>query len=305
MSGRAGPGWRAWRRFRRHPSAVASLGVLAAMSALAAAAPALEAALGLDAEAVDLFARLEGPGAAHWLGTDELGRDLLLRLLYGGQVSLFVGLAAAVCAAAIGTALGLAAGYLGGRTDALLMRFADGVISLPLLPLLIVLAAIDPAKLGLPEAAVASRSYDLWRIVVLVALVGWPGVARLVRASTLGLRQREFVQAARAQGFGPARIAFRHILPNAASPILVASTLAVGNTILFESVLSFLGLGIQPPAASWGAMLTGAQDLIHEAPALAVWPGMAIFVVVIAFNLLGDGLQAALDPRSDADARRR
>ena len=305
MSGRAGPGWRAWRRFRRHPSAVASLGVLAAMSALAAAAPALEAALGLDAEAVDLFARLEGPGAAHWLGTDELGRDLLLRLLYGGQVSLFVGLAAAVCAAAIGTALGLAAGYLGGRTDALLMRFADGVISLPLLPLLIVLAAIDPAKLGLPEAAVASRSYDLWRIVVLVALVGWPGVARLVRAATLGLRQREFVQAARAQGFGPARIAFRHILPNAASPILVASTLAVGNTILFESVLSFLGLGIQPPAASWGAMLTGAQDLIHEAPALAVWPGMAIFVVVIAFNLLGDGLQAALDPRSDADARRR
>jgi peptide/nickel transport system permease protein len=134
--------------------------------------------------------------------------------------------------------------------------------------------------------------------VVIIALVGWPTVARLVRAATLSLRQREFVLVALAQGFGSVRIMFRHILPNAASPILVATTLTVGNVILFESVLSFLGLGIQPPVPSWGNMLTGAQDLISEAPALAVWPGMLIFVTVIAFNLLGDGLQAALDPRS-------
>jgi len=133
---------------------------------------------------------------------------------------------------------------------------------------------------------------------VIIALVGWPTVARLVRAATLSLRQREFVLVAIAQGFGPARIMVRHILPNAASPILVATTLTIGNVILFESVLSFLGLGIQPPVPSWGNVLTGAQDLISEAPALAVWPGMLIFVTVIAFNLLGDGLQSALDPRS-------
>ena len=294
--GRSEPG--AWRRFRRYRLAVASLWVLTGLFVATLAAPMIEGALGLDADAVDLFNRVAPPGAAHWLGTDELGRDLLLRLLRGGQVSLLVGFTAAVASAAIGTVLGLVSGYFGGRVDAVIMRFADGVISLPLLPLLIVLAAIDPGKLGLPEAISGSESFSLQRIVVIITLVGWTTVARLVRAATLSLRQREFVLVARAQGFGPARIMLRHILPNAASPILVATTLTVGNVILFESVLSFLGLGIQPPVPSWGNMLTGAQDLISEAPALAVWPGMLIFVTVIAFNLLGDGLQAALDPRS-------
>jgi peptide/nickel transport system permease protein len=258
----------------------------------------IEAALGLDADAVNLFDRAAPPSVEHWLGTDELGRDLLLRLLRGGQVSLLVGFTAAVASAVIGTCMGLVSGYFGGRVDAVIMRFADGVISLPLLPLLIVLAAVDPGKFGLPEAISNSESFSLQRIVLIIALVGWPTVARLVRAATLSLRQREFVLVALAQGFGPARILLRHILPNAVSPILVATTLTVGNVILFESVLSFLGLGIQPPMPSWGNMLTGAQDLISEAPALAVWPGMLIFVTVIAFNLLGDGLQAALDPRS-------
>jgi peptide/nickel transport system permease protein len=288
----------AWRRFRRYRLAVMSLWLLAALFGLTVATPLIEGALDLDADAVNLFGRTAPPSAAHWLGTDELGRDLLLRLLHGGRVSLSVGFIAAIASAVIGSVLGLVSGYFGGRVDAVIMRFADGVISLPLLPLLIVLAAIDPGKLGLPESISGSESFSLQRIVVIIALVGWPTVARLVRAATLSLRQREFVLVAQAQGFGSARIMFRHILPNAASPILVATTLTVGNVILFESVLSFLGLGIQPPVPSWGNMLTGAQDLISEAPALAVWPGMLIFVTVIAFNLLGDGLQAALDPRS-------
>jgi len=283
---------------RLGPAAALSGGVLAALALAAAAAPLVGLVLGVDAEAVDLFNRLQPPSAAHPLGTDELGRDLLLRLLYGGRVSLTVGLVAAVAAAAIGSAIGLAAGYLGGRIDAALMRFADGVIALPLLPLLIVLAAVDLTKLGLSPAAASSETVLLGRLVFLVALVGWPTTARLVRAATLSLRQREFVHAARALGFSPLRVACRHVLPNAAAPILVATTLAVGNVVLFESVLSFLGLGIRPPTPSWGNMLTGAQELIWEAPRLAVWPGLLIFTTVVSVNLFGDALRDALDPRS-------
>jgi peptide/nickel transport system permease protein len=198
----------------------------------------------------------------------------------------------------IGTALGLVAGYYGGSLDALLMRLADSVIALPLLPLLIVLAAVDLTKLGLPADLATSENASLYRIVFLIALVGWTTVARLVRGATLSMRTREFVRAAEALGAGAPRIMLVHILPNVVSPIIVATTLSVGNIILLESVLSFLGLGVQPPIPSWGNMLTGAQELIWSAPALAVWPGALIFVTVIAFNFLGDGLQDALDPRS-------
>ena len=287
-----------WRRFLRHRLALASLIGLGLLAAVTLAAPLLAAALGLDANRVDLLARFAPPSAAHPLGTDELGRDLLLRLLYGGQVSLAVGLAAALGAAVIGTALGLVAGYYGGSLDALLMRLADSVIALPLLPLLIVLAAVDLAKLGLPAGLATSENVSLYRIVVLIALVGWTTVARLVRGATLSMRAREFVLAAEALGAGAPRVMLVHILPNVVSPIIVATTLSVGNIILLESVLSFLGLGIQPPIPSWGNMLTGAQELIWTAPALAVWPGALIFVTVIAFNFLGDGLQDALDPRA-------
>jgi peptide/nickel transport system permease protein len=287
-----------WRRFLAHRFALASLGLLALLAALAAAASLVEAALGLDATAVDLFSRFQPPSAAHPLGTDELGRDLLLRLLYGGRVSLFVGLVAALIAAVIGTLVGLFAGYHGGRLDAFLMRLTDGVIALPLLPLLIVLAAVDLAKLGLPAELVQSENVSLYRIIVIIALVGWTTVARLVRNVALSLKAREFVLAATALGAGHLRIMAVHILPNLVSPIIVATTLSVGNVILFESVLSFLGLGIQPPIASWGNMLTGAQELIWEAPALAFYPGILIFVTVIAFNFLGDGLQDALDPKA-------
>ncbi|MDH5411063.1 MAG: ABC transporter permease [Alphaproteobacteria bacterium] len=286
------------RRFMQHRLALASLILLILLALLALAAPLVEYALGVDANEANLFTRFAPPSTEHPLGTDELGRDLLVRLLYGGRVSLAVGLSAAAFAAVIGTSLGLLAGYFGGRLDAFVMRFTDGVIALPLLPLLIVLAAIDLAKIGIPAELAQSEDVSLYRIVVIVALFGWTTVARLVRAEALRIRSREFVTAARSMGAGHWRIMAVHILPNAVSPIIVATTLSMGNIILFESVLSFLGLGIQPPVASWGNMLTNAQELIWNAPALAVWPGLAIFVTVIAFNFLGDGLQDALDPRA-------
>ncbi len=291
-------GRRMARRFARHRLAVASLAVLAALGLAALGAPLIEALFGLDAETTNLFERFQPPSAAHPLGTDEAGRDLLARLLRGGRVSLAVALAAALTSAVIGTAIGLAAGYYGGWFDRALMRITDGVIALPLLPLLIVLAAVDLSKLGLPDAIVQSEDVSLYRIVLIISMVGWTTVARLVRAETLSLKHREFVRAAVAQGATGGRIMRVHILPNAASPIIVATTLSVGNIILFESVLSFLGLGIQPPTPSWGNMLTNAQDLVWQTPELAVWPGLAIFATVIAFNFLGDGLQDALDPRA-------
>ena len=269
---------------------------LAAVALTAMAAPLVGSMLGLDAEAVDLLARLEPPSAAHPLGTDELGRDVLLRLLYAGRISLAVGVIGALLAALIGATVGLVAGYAGGGLDALLMRVTDAVIALPLLPVLIVLAAVDPAKLGLPAAFGQGAGGSIGRIVLIVALFGWTTTARLVRASVLSLRRRDFITAARALGLGPMRIALRHLLPNAATPLIVATTLAVGNIILAKSVLSFLGLGVQPPVPSWGNMLTGAQELLFEAPRLAVWPGLLIFLTVAACNLLGDALRTALEP---------
>jgi peptide/nickel transport system permease protein len=274
-----------------------SAAVLTVLAAAVLLAPIIATTTGADSARVDLHHRLAQPSLAHLLGTDELGRDLLLRLLEGGRVSLAVGLAAAIAAAGLGTAIGLVAGYRGGRLDALLMRLTDGVIALPLLPLLVVLAAIDLRKLGLPAWLVQSEAVSLYRIIALIALVGWTTVARLVRGATLSLRAQDFVRAAVALGAGPARIMLVHILPNLASPIIVATTMSVGGIILLESVLSFLGLGIEPPVASWGNMLTGAQETVATAPQLALYPGLLIFITVIACNFLGDGLQDALDPR--------
>ena len=289
----------AWRRMLRHRLAWISLAFLSVLLVLALAAPLLAELRGIDPTETDLFRRFEGPSARHWLGTDDLGRDLFQRLLDGGRVSLLVGISGAVLSAILGAFVGVLAGYLGGRLDAFLMRLTDGVISLPLLPLLIVLAAVDPRKLGVPAEIAQSEMFSLYRIVVIVALTGWTTVARLVRAETLSLKARDFTRAARALGARPLRIMFRHILPNTAGTLVVATTMSVGTLILFESTLSFLGLGIQPPAASWGNMLTGAQELLQEAPVLALWPGLLIFLTVIAFNFLGDGLQDALDPRSE------
>ncbi|MCX7354602.1 MAG: ABC transporter permease [Alphaproteobacteria bacterium] len=296
---------RGWHRFLEHRPAAISAVVLAVLVLLAACQPLIVAAMGHDPDAVDLLARFEPPSWGHLLGTDELGRDVFLRLLAGGRVSLFVGVIAALIGTFVGTLVGICAGYYGGRIDSILMRTTDAVIALPLLPVLIVVAAIDPAKLGIPEAWRGGDGADLTRIVVIIALFGWTTVARLVRGAALALREQEFVRAATALGATPLRIMRVHLLPNMASPIIVATTLSVGHVILFESVLSFLGLGIQPPRASWGNMLTGAQELIWSAPMLVVYPGMLIFVTVMAFNFLGDGLQHALDPRATRRGERR
>jgi len=274
--------------------------ILGVIAVAALAMPLVAAALHSDPSSVDLLSRYADPSLAHPLGTDELGRDMLLRLLEGGRVSLAIGIAAALTAAAIGTTIGLAAGYLGGWTDRILMRLADGVIALPLLPLLIVLAALDLQKLGVPQWLVDSPAMSLLRIIALAVLIGWTTAARLVRGATLVTRQRDFVRAAQSLGASVPHILWRHILPNVMAPLVVATTLSVGDIILLESVLSFLGLGVQPPLASWGSMLSNAQSLITSSPMLAIYPGAMIFVTVIACNLLGDALLARFDPRDAA-----
>ena len=287
-----------WKRFCQHRLAVVSAVTLILLVFISSGAPLWVSVFDLDGQTVDLFNRFQPVSAAHPLGTDELGRDVLARLIEGGRVSLFVGLIAALFASVIGTTIGLMSGYFGGRIDVVIMRFTDGVISLPLLPLLIVLAAIDLSKLGLPNAIANSENASLYRISIIVALAGWTTVARLVRAETLALRERTFVKAAQAQGATSGRIMRVHILPNLAASIIVATTLSAGNIILLESVLSFLGLGIQAPVTSWGNLLTNAQELIWDSPRLAFYPGALIFLTVIAFNFLGDGLRDAIDPKA-------
>lgn len=278
---------------------MASCVLLAALILLALLAPVIAAFLDIDPAATDLFNRFAAPGdGGGILGTDEAGRDVFLRLLYGGQVSLGVGLASAIASGAIGALIGLVAGYYGGHIDSALMRITDAVIALPLLPLLIVLAAVDLTKLGFSVETATDPAVSAFRMIFILTVFGWTTAARLVRAETLALRQRDFIRAAEALGARPLRLLFVHILPNIGTPLVVATTLSIGNVILFESVLSFLGLGIQPPMPSWGNMLTNAQDVIWDAPLLAVWPGMAIFLTVIAFNFLGDGLQFALNPKT-------
>jgi len=288
-----------WRRFKRHRGGMASLFVLAMLVLFCLSAYPLERYLGLDSNATDLLSRYDPPSAMHWLGTDEGGRDELVRLMYGGQISLFVGLLATVIGGSLGVTLGLIAGYWGGRVDSLLMRITDCVIALPLLPLLIVFAALDLTKLGFSSEFAHSGAAGFWRIIVIIAVVDWTAIARLVRAATLSVKERDYVLAARASGAGAIYLMAKHILPNIVTPIIVAFTLTVGRVILLESVLSFLGFGIVPPTPSWGNMLNNAQELVTTAPALAIYPGLLIFVTVIAVNFLGDGMQHAFDPRSD------
>ena len=270
---------------------------LVAMGLACAFGPVLARLAGMDAGALDLHHVREGSSVRHWLGTDELGRDLLLRLLEGGRVSLTVGIAAAVASSLIGMIIGLIAGYYGRWIDGTLMRLTDGVLALPILPVLIVLSALDLSKIGVPKGVTNSPDLALYRIILIVTLFGWTVSARLVRGTTLSVKQRDYVRAARAVGMSGRRIILRHILPNALGSLLVAATLTIGTMILTESILSFLGFGIQPPQASWGNMLTNAQESIYDTPRLGIWPGVMIFMTVIACNFVGDGLQAALNPR--------
>ena len=286
--------------FRAAWPVVLPLALLAVIAAASLAEPLVGHILGASPATVDLLDRFAGPSAAHPLGSDELGRDMLLRLLEGGRVSLTIGIAAALAAAVLGTAVGLVAGYLGGWADRVLMRLTDGVIALPLLPLLIVLAALDLGKIGVSHALADSPEIGIVRIVVLTVLVSWTTAARLVRGATLVTRSRDFVRAAQSLGAGVRHILWRHILPDVMAPLVVATTLSVGDIILLESVLSFLGLGVQPPLASWGSMLSNAEELISSAPLLAIYPGAMIFLTVIACNLLGDALLQRFDPRDPA-----
>ena len=288
-----------WRRFRKHRAGMASLGIILLLVLFALAAWPTAHWLGVDPYETDLLSQYGPPSAEHPLGTDDAGRDELVRLMLGGQISLLVGVLSTVVGSIVGLFVGVVAGYFGGRTDAVLMRFTDGVIALPLLPLLIVLGALDLTKLGFSSQFAHSSAAGFWRVVVIIALVDWTGIARLTRAATLALRERDYVRSARASGGGAGYVMTTHILPNVATPLIVAVTLTVGRVILFESVLSFLGFGIVVPTPSWGNMLNNAQELVTTAPALAVYPGLLIFITVIAVNFLGDGLQHAFDPRSE------
>jgi len=264
------------------------LSLLALLALGALLAPLAQNWLGHDPFAPDLFKRHAEASLDHPLGTDELGRDILLRVLHGARVSLAVGLATALAAALLGTAIGILAAWRGGVLDAALMRLADGMLALPALPVLVVLAAADTGRIGLPRGEPLS---DILRIVVILTLFGWVGVARLARAATLSVLSRDFVRAARALGASESRVLIRHVVPNIAGPVAVATALAVAGAILAESTLSFLGLGIAPPAASWGNMLSNAQDLVFSAPWAAVWPGLAILLAVAACTLVADGIR--------------
>ena len=233
----------------------------------------------------------------HWLGTDRLGRDVLARLLYGARVSLGIGLVVALIAGFVGLLVGAVAGYFGGWGDAVLMRLTDALLALPILPVLIVVAAVDPAKVPGLGHLLAGPAGQAAKLVLILCLFSWMESARVVRGSVLAVKQCEYLLAARAIGATHARILRRHVLPNVMGPFLVALTLNVGHAILYESALSFLGLGLQPPTPSWGRMLADAQELLAHAPRLALWPGLLLFVVIISFNLLGDALHERLTPR--------
>ncbi len=266
-------------RLRRNRMALAGAAIVAVMFLLAVLAPLLAG----DPGAIDISRRLQPPSWQFPLGTDDLGRDVLARILYGARISLLVGFVAVGIASLIGIVLGALAGYYGRWVDGLLMRFVDIMLCFPTFFLILaVIAFLEPS---------------IWNIMIIIGLTGWMGVARLVRAEFLSLRERDFVQAARALGASDGRLIFRHILPNALSPVLVSATLGVAGAILTESALSFLGIGVQPPTPSWGNMLIAGKQTLGTAWWLSAFPGLAILITVLGYNLLGEGIRDALDPR--------
>lgn len=234
----------------------------------------------------------------HLFGTDELGRDVLMRLIYGTQISMGVGVMVALSSALIGLLIGALAGYYGGLIDSVLMRVTDALLSLPITPVLIVVCAIDLQKIPFISAIISTGGESILKLVFILCLFSWMPVARLVRGSILTLREREFILASKTLGATDFTIITRHMFPNVIAPLLVSVTLGVGDSILFEAALSYLGLGIQPPTPSWGNMLFNAQELIYQAPFLAILPGLLILFVTISFNYVGDGLQDAIDPKT-------
>jgi peptide/nickel transport system permease protein len=284
--------WReAWRRFKRHRLAYASLFVLLALVLAVALGPLLWR---VPINEIDFSAQLQGPSLAHPFGTDDLGQDLLARMLYGGRISLAVGLAAMTMAIVVGVLVGAVAGSSGGRLDAALMWLTDLFLSLPQLPLLLLIIYLfrDSLKGAFgPEGGV---------FILIVAVIGgfrWMPVARLVRAQFFSLREKEFVEAARALGASRTRTVVRHILPNSLGPVIVAGTIDIAAAIIAESTLSFLGLGFPPDIPTWGRILFDSKDHLDIAAHWALFPGLAIFLTVLTINFVGDGLRDALDPR--------
>ncbi|MGQ0562005.1 MAG: oligopeptide ABC transporter permease [Gemmatimonadota bacterium] len=275
--------WRiATRHFKKSKIALSGLIILVLMYLVALLAP-LIAPYDPIAQRDIVATSFLAPSAQHWLGTDRFGRDVLSRILYGARISLSIGFIATLISITLGTMLGAVAGFFGGKIDALLMRFTDMVLSFPRLVLLIMIVALFS-----PSIAV---------IIAVLGLTQWPNTTRIVRGDVLSLREREFVQAAHALGMGKARIIFRHLIPNVLAPVIVTATLGIGNTIVLEASLSFLGLGVQPPAPSWGNMVADGRDSLLGAWWVATFPGLTIVLAVLAFNLVGDGLRDALDPR--------
>ncbi len=270
----------AWRQLRKNHLALTGGAVVILLGGVALFAPFLAP---YDPAAYDVKQILLAPGPQHWFGTDQLGRDVLSRMLYGARISMAVGFVSVGIAVLLGTLIGTLAGYYGGRVDELLMRFVDLMLNFPRLFLLLTLIAL--------------LRPSIWVIMAVIGFTGWMGLARLVRGEILSLREREFVQGARALGAADGRIMAKHILPNALVPVLVSATLGVAGAILTESGLSFLGLGVQPPTPSWGNILIDGKANIEIAWWLSAFPGLAILTTVLAYNLLGEGLRDALDPR--------
>jgi len=276
-----------WRHFCRHRPAMLGMITILVLALGAICVPVISP---YDPIATQLEYRFEPPSLAHPMGTDELGRDLLTRILYGARASLSIGILAVLVAITIGTVVGATAGFYGRAIDNILMRFTDFMLAFPTLFLLILLTLIL-RSFNIPEL-----STGILPIVLVIGLLSWMTVARLVRASFLSLKEKEFVEAARCSGASDLRLIIRHILPNAISPIIVAATLRIASAIITESGLSYLGFGVQPPVPTWGNMLKNAQAQMTYAPWTAIFPGLMIFIAVIAINYIGDGLRDALDP---------
>jgi peptide/nickel transport system permease protein len=269
-----------WRRFRRHKLAMAGLAILTVMYLIAIFAPLLATH---PYDQVAPTRALRPPGREYWLGSDRIGRDIYSRIIWGSRISLSVGFVAAGVSVAIGTLIGATAGYFGGRVDDVFMRFTEVVMAFPTIFLLLTIIAI------------VKRS--IFNIMLIIGVTSWPSLARIVRGQVLSLREQEFTDAARALGVSDGRIIFRHILPNTLAPIIVSATLRIGGAILTESGLSFLGLGVPEPVPSWGSILNNGRTWLRQAPWITTFPGIFIFLTVLAFNYVGDGLRDALDPR--------
>lgn len=286
----------AWRRFRRHKLAIANTVLLLLLFVYAFGGGLVYSEA--YANYNDTTKRLQAPSWEHPFGTDTIGRDILARTIYGGQISLLIGLTAVIVQLLIGVIIGAVAGYYGGWLDSLLMRFTEAVMTIPSLFLLLVMAKFFSGRV--PDMTVFGRTFSgsVIVIILIIGLTSWPRLTRIVRAEFLSLKENDFVMAARAIGTSNGQIILRHILPNTIAPIVVTATLAVAAAIISEAYISFLGLGVQPPTATWGNMITGATTYIETAPWLWFFPGMLILLTVLSINFVGDGLRDALDPRS-------